>query len=47
MAYGEAPVVHTALKYNLDFPWVMSFHFLPLLPRLVAMVECFLCVKEE
>ena len=27
---------YTALGYNLDLPWVMSFHLVPLLPRLVA-----------
>ena len=38
LACREALVVYTALKYNFNHPWVMSFHLEPHLPRLVAVV---------
>ena len=47
LASRDASVVHMALEYNVDLPWVMSFHLVPHLPRLVAMVAKFFIYERK
>ena len=44
---GKQLLIMRSYEYNLDCPGVMSFHLVPHLPRLVAMAENFLSVKEN